>query len=246
MKNDLEKQLHEQYVINNNSKLGSLVTFLTALVGIFACYGYVFTFSGYVPRPVQEDYAPGLLGFVGAGFKYKCFHIDLFLLTAGATFFIISVLHNISLYLGVDQRKEQFLIFAIRLKAYTNNKTEEEKDEYRKTFPKQHCPMNKSGVYNIAQGLHGKFCIIFIIMYIIILIMTLFKVLYYYHQYDPNFNDVNQAAVIIASIALFGSFSYMRESYHKAKKEYENRVKEYKECFQNQCPYSNNGCSCPR
>jgi hypothetical protein len=39
---ELERQLHEQYAINNNSNLSSIIALMTALLAIFGVYGYVF------------------------------------------------------------------------------------------------------------------------------------------------------------------------------------------------------------
>ena len=42
---ELEKQLHEQYAINNNSNLGSIIAILTTLVSVIGVYGYIFVHS---------------------------------------------------------------------------------------------------------------------------------------------------------------------------------------------------------
>ena len=44
---ELEKQLHEQYAINNNAKVSSFVSFIVALFALFGFYGYIFAHSGY-------------------------------------------------------------------------------------------------------------------------------------------------------------------------------------------------------
>lgn len=40
--NDIEKQLHEQYAINNNSNLSSVITLLVTMFAVFGGYGYVY------------------------------------------------------------------------------------------------------------------------------------------------------------------------------------------------------------
>ena len=42
---ELEKQLHEQYAINNNAHIGSFITFFIALLSLFGSFGYVYVHS---------------------------------------------------------------------------------------------------------------------------------------------------------------------------------------------------------
>ena len=42
MTQKLELQLHEQYAINNNANLSSIVTLICTILVIFGSYGYVF------------------------------------------------------------------------------------------------------------------------------------------------------------------------------------------------------------
>ena len=42
---ELEKQLHEQYAINNNANVSSFVSFLTALFVLFGFFGYTFVYT---------------------------------------------------------------------------------------------------------------------------------------------------------------------------------------------------------
>ncbi len=42
---ELEKQLHEQYTIINNSNVSGFVAFMTAILALLGAFGYTFTFS---------------------------------------------------------------------------------------------------------------------------------------------------------------------------------------------------------
>ena len=50
MQQELEKQLHEQYAINNNANLGNIIVLLTALIAVFGAYGYIYLHSWTVIR----------------------------------------------------------------------------------------------------------------------------------------------------------------------------------------------------
>lgn len=247
---DLEKQLHEQYAINNNSKLGSLIAIITALVGVFACYGYVFVYT-------DSLFATGWGHLLKIVNENAIFHLDVLLLTAGATFLIISILYSISLYLGVNQRKEQFIAFSIRLKAYKNHG-----DWYREIFPKNYCPIKRNScMHKIAQGLYGKFCNILVGMHFIVFALTLLKVLNTTCYCGCNcccscknsLNTANYTAIIIAIIAMLCAIAIIVWTYFNEKKKYNERVDAYVDLFRDKCPYSNKevyscdgckGCQC--
>lgn len=42
MQSEMEKQLHEQYSINNNANTGSIVTLFVAMLASVGAYGYVY------------------------------------------------------------------------------------------------------------------------------------------------------------------------------------------------------------
>ena len=83
MEEELEKQLHEQYAVNNNSKTNSMIAILTAVMIAFTAYGYTL----YNPCPTSR--------------------IDMLLCASNAIIGVIVLLYVITTYLGTDQRKEQ-------------------------------------------------------------------------------------------------------------------------------------------
>ena len=46
MKAELLKQLHEQYAVNNNANLGTIVTLVVAVIAVIGYFGYVYVHTG--------------------------------------------------------------------------------------------------------------------------------------------------------------------------------------------------------
>lgn len=142
MKEGLEKQLHEQYAVNNNSKISSMIAILTAVMIAFTAYGYVL-------------YNPCLTS-----------KIDMLLCASNAVIGVIALLYIIATYLGTDQRKEQFVSFAIRINNY-------EKDtDYNLIYPKTYNPFNKT-FCNFVQGLYNLLSVALVCCLIVVVITTI-------------------------------------------------------------------------
>ena len=45
LKEDFVKQLHEQYAINNNAHLSSVISLMVAMLAVFYGFGYMFVYS---------------------------------------------------------------------------------------------------------------------------------------------------------------------------------------------------------
>lgn len=106
---ELEKQLHEQYAVNNNSNVGTLVSLIGALLVVMTGYGYVL----YQYRTSQ------------------CDDIAIVNLSAIIAMAVMMLLYCISVSLGANQRMEQFITFAIRAKHYNA-------DRYKEIFPENY------------------------------------------------------------------------------------------------------------
>lgn len=125
---ELEKQLHEQYAVNNNSNAGTLVSLIGALLVVMTGYGYVL----YQYRTSQ------------------CDDIAIVNLSAIIAMAVMMLLYCISVSLGANQRMEQFITFGIRAKYYQN-----QIEQYKSIFPKGYMPFGKKycdfvqGIYNI-------------------------------------------------------------------------------------------------
>lgn len=160
---ELEKQLHEQYAINNNAILGSVVTIITTLIGVIGIYGYVFIYS-------TIDFASDWGSFVNNG-KYT---LDVLLFSAIASYLILVIIFYLSAYIGTYQRKEQFITYAIRKKYYKKNGGN---NDYDQIFPSNYHPFNKTkSGFEFIQGLYGEICCILKILFWVITILTLLKI----------------------------------------------------------------------
>ena len=141
MMRQLEKHLHEQYAINNNSKTSSLIAILAAVMIAFTAFGYVLYHSPH--------------------------SINMLLCASNAVIGIIVLLYVIAVYLGTDQRKEQFISFAIRVKYYKDCKS-----NYNSIYPKTYNPFNKT-LCNFVQGLYNLLSVALVCCLIVVVITTI-------------------------------------------------------------------------
>jgi magnesium-transporting ATPase (P-type) len=174
---ELEKQLHEQYAINNNANVTSIVALITTRLGVVGVYGYVFVHS-------TIEFANDFGKFVCTDEKYS---LDVLLFSAMASYLILVIIFYLSAYLGTNQRKEQFITFAIRRKHYERG----EKKDYDKIFPLEYHPFDKSKS-KFIQGLYGEICSILKILFWIITILTFVKL-------GCNFGKFHEGQVLNSS-----------------------------------------------
>lgn len=98
---ELEKQLHEQYAINNNANTGTLVALLAAIIVIFTAYGLAF-------KNLKLESFP---------YNQRDEEIVLFFLTFVIQI-VLSFLSLLIVHFGYVQRRDQNVINAIREKYY--------------------------------------------------------------------------------------------------------------------------------
>lgn len=154
MQEQMLLQLHEQYAVNNNAKLSSAVTLIVGLLAVIGAYGYVFLHINEV------SYKPCI--------KPEFNLLDL-VITAMAAIIVLAIMKHICMYQGFAQRRDQFIIYAIRY----NNGLKIEKNDKDRIFPDNYHPFNKEGI-EIYQGLFGEFIKIFTLIQIIIFVSTIF------------------------------------------------------------------------
>lgn len=148
MQKELELQLHEQYAINNNANVSSFIAMITALIIAFSGYGYVL-----------YQY---LMGDV-----YCCKMADAKTMVDIATFAVLTVifiLYMVAIEVGAGQRSNQFVVHAIRKKAYS-------KTQYEEVFPKGYDPFDK-GFCGFVQGIYNTLSKIFFVIYWGVLILS--------------------------------------------------------------------------
>ena len=93
-KNELLKQLHEQYAVNNNASMGSVASLFVSMFTAVGAYGFVWINSGI--ESCQK------FDFADLAFTAICAHI------------ILLIMSYICMYQGTSQRLEQFITFKIR------------------------------------------------------------------------------------------------------------------------------------
>lgn len=156
---ELEKQLHEQYAINNNERMSSLITLFVSLLAVLGAYGYMFLHT-----TSQSALYFGTL-YLGKD-KYT---IEALMLTASVCFIVTAIMKHLCIYQGSYQRKEQFIIELIRIKYQMKN--------LRTIFLKDYKPEQKDRDCFI-QGVYGELIRIFDCVDLIVLMVSLLR--YYY------------------------------------------------------------------
>lgn len=127
---ELEKQLHEQYAINNNSNSGAFISLISALLIAMTGYGYVL----YSYRICE------------------CNDLPMVYLSAFVASVVMLLLYCICIDLGAGQRMEQFVTFSIRAKYYSGKI-----DAYTSIYPNKYFPFGKTscsfvqGIYNLLS-----------------------------------------------------------------------------------------------
>lgn len=199
---ELEKQLHEQYAINNNASVGSFVSFITTLFVLFGSFGYVFVNSTNTFSVNGDLIQNGL------------YTLDVFLSFSIVIIGLLTFLSLLSLHLGYTNRINQLIIENIRKKAFYNN-------EYYTVFGKNYSANSKNW-FTFTQSYFNLFYWLFISAEFIIFFATLNK-LSHSHElsvntgcYSCSFCDF---VLCLQSIAiLFSVFyrNYLFNKYNKA------------------------------
>lgn len=155
-KDGIYLQLHEQYAINNNANLSTIMTLVVALIVVIGCFGNVFV------KTENELIIPNYLYDT----KNECFSVVALVLTYLASISILAILFCLCTYQGIAQRKEQFIIHAIR---------NEYKIEDNKLLPNGYHPYKKTK-FEIIQGLYGELDKFFIIVSIVLALCLIVKI----------------------------------------------------------------------
>lgn len=237
---ELAKQLHEQYAINNNSNLSSVVTLFVALIAVFGGYGYIFIHSS--------------LNFNFEEMYNKCtesYTMDALVLAAMASFIVIAFMKHICLYQGYHQRFEQFITYSIR----SNYHMIDDNFEY-KIFPDDYSPFKdivrlkqdlSHGQHGLAQGLFGEFLKFFFWMQISIIVSLLFKLGYnLYKGHCCSYPKSVDGIIVIICLSLVLIISYVLNCVYenKLKRRYVKLLNEYKDICPDKCYVDLDEISC--
>lgn len=224
MADKLLGQLHEQYAINNNANLGSIVTLVVAVIAVIGAYGYIFLHSTLEFSPDHS-----CLFYKNNGTYY----FDALFISAAAVIIILAVLSYICIKQGAAQRMEQFITYAIRHKynMVIDPKYIEEGDvkninvgDY--IFPKSYHPFYKSNErqkkLDIVQGLYGEFVRIFTILVWIIAFSLIIKPVV---KWDFSWRFLIEFAVVLVVALVYhiignNTLDSIKNKYNKREEEY--------------------------
>ena len=162
-KDKIYLQLHEQYAINNNANLGTIMALVIALIAVIGYFGFVFinSTSEFIDNS-YDLYDP-----------YKrMYSIEALILVYIASISILAILFCLCTYQGIAQRKEQFIIHAIRIKEYSVNNG---------ILPVLYNPYRKKG-FKIIQGLYGELVKIFIWVGGALSLAMIFRIVAFYFE----------------------------------------------------------------
>lgn len=144
---EIESHLHEQYAINNKANGTNYIALLTALIAVFAGYGYVL-------------------------YNYKTSYLnngeEILWYTTIAVHVVLCILHAVAIEIASGQRSNQFIIDNIRRKAYT-------KVDYNAIFPVGYKPDGK-GFYTFVQSIYNVLTISFFIVALLLCFSTIFLI----------------------------------------------------------------------
>ena len=219
MQDELLKQLHEQYAVNNNANLGTIVTLVVAVIAVIGYFGYVYVHTGV---EFSNDFGC-LVKSCGE------FYLDALLLIYLASVLVIAILIRLCIYQGVAQRKEQFIIHSIRRRYFGYDYLNQKKKD--RIFPKDYHPYKKGK--DIPQGLYGELVEIFKLIFLVLTCAVALKIIANICCYfDLNWNVSSYSIlgafeVVIVSILVIVLVRHSKKYYKARMHSYEKRKKEY-------------------
>lgn len=213
MQEQIEMQLHEQYAKNNNANVSSIVTLFVTMLASVGAYGYVFLHSENLADFENEidlimQYNSGKFSFVAL------------LVVAIAAIVVLMMIAYICVSLGCRQRKEQFIIYAIRRKYYYGDMRD------TKIYPNRYDPFGKRGL-KMVQSPYDYFIRCIMVAIFLIALSLLFRFMAFYPQLMLW---LMLSGVLIAGVvSFFFLFSHSVQSMMlcKWKKEIMERENEY-------------------
>jgi hypothetical protein len=212
--NEFEKQLHEQYAINNNAILRSVIVLACALIVVIGYFGFVFVNS-------TAEFSNG---FFRLRNDDGGFFMDVLLCSYVASSFILFVLARLCIYQGIAQRKEQFITYAIRTK-YKMVDGGCEHDKSSKVLPNDYHPFGKNKI-EVIQGLYGELLKVFKWVFYLLSIGIIVKVCSNMVEYDSfyllGFAECMVCIILVVflRVALNCYHNKQMYSYIKRQKEY--------------------------
>lgn len=218
MQDELLKQLHEQYAVNNNANLGTIVTLVVAVIAVIGYFGYVYVHTGV-------DFSDDFGCLVKPNGE---FYLDALLLIYLASVLVIAILVRLCIYQGVAQRKEQFITDAIRREYFNRDFLRD--TGFDKVFPEGYHPYGKKGL-EIVQGLYGELVKVFMSVFVLLTILVMMKCLAVNHifsSWKESFGQLNAISCIVMLLTLLLIITTICH-YKRQVKYYKKRQEEYPE-----------------
>ncbi len=152
---ELEKQLHEQYAINNNESVKNFISFIVALLALFSGFGYVFVYS-------NSEFSSN-----GIYINEKIMSLEVFLLVSIVVSGMLFFLSLISLQLGYSNRSNQIIIDKIREDVFRSKK--------ENIFGKYYNAKNKN-FWTFVPDFFNLFYWLFVSVQILVICLTKCKI----------------------------------------------------------------------
>lgn len=217
MKDELLSQLHEQYAVNNNANLSTIITLVVTLIAVIGYFGYVYVHTGV---QFSENFGCLIAEKVG---DVHVYYLDALLLVYLASVGVLGILARLCIYQGVSQRKEQFIVEAIR------NEYIDEGSRF-KIFPLRYNPCGKKEL-EIVQGLYGELVKIFKGVFWMLTIGVVLKIFFnIYINFSPRLSSLSWPGLVEAIVCILFVLLYCQSCfrYYKQQEEnYSDREKEY-------------------
>ncbi|MBS9766864.1 MAG: hypothetical protein KGV44_04925 [Flavobacteriaceae bacterium] len=185
---ELEKQLHEQYAINNNESIKSFLTFIGALFALLGGVGYVIIHS-------NNRFTEGLI-------TEKTLSIEAFFLCVLVVSGMLFFLSLISLQLGYSNRNNQIVIDKIRDANFGSNSKKLIFGEYYKSAGKT--------FWSFIQDYFNLFYWLFVVAQFFIIGLTIFNM--------QNSNCCVTMLILLQIALLCGSILFRYHYFLKYKK----------------------------
>lgn len=215
---ELEKQLHEQYAINNNANTKTFVSFIVALFALFGFYGYIFVFS---------DFSFSTNGhFVREVDGIRLFSLEVFYLMAFVVNGILFFLSILALNLGHGQRRDHIINHNIRKKYYMTEGGDSDA-AYGKVFGTEYNPSDKS-YWTFLPGYFNIFYWLFFTGQVFVVLTSLLKISVNMNQHYSVWNTWGLLAIIVLMLQtamICYTLCFRCKIYGKYKKAVSNKKK---------------------
>ncbi len=208
VKQKMQLQLHEQYAVNNNSGLSSVVSLIVGMFAAISFYGYAYVFS-------TNEFETRI-------FDSNCFSLTQLSIIAIFSLLVLAIIIHICIFQGTSQRLEQFIIHKIRIEYGLVNQ-----NDTSEILPSSYKPSGKRGL-SIVQGLFGEIVKISAVLELFIMVSLLVKYIIYS---APCFECTCSKEGFIVTITVFMCFICFAICnhcfFHKMENRYLEREREY-------------------